>query len=412
LRETREFAVMLSNRRRGRPAEQLTTVTWFEVSGPPLCAVTFQIALREASLWLTSTDLERRAQTAPPIELRLCPSDVNMVEVLRVAGRAPIEPDCALHAKVIVRPQQPIVVILVVPNFTADATSLNLLVDRLTGNYERMIRMRTLDWTTPSLLSEPRYADFVTMQRLAERVTVVSTWLSDAIWLEHRHLIDPIEDPSCTVEGGDRYGQVTLRLLSYEWANLVAARRRHRATFTMLTLSAWSTVLGMITAADKVAVLLNTTARQLDGLEEWPGFFYDLGVAAMPTKGDSASAIAAGRRAVLDHHANYVPSGILCDLVPAYRAALVDPKSLLVAVQAKAVDNDSTIRFGHGYRTATRAQISHDAAFSLPIDGLMTLETDQSGASVVFEYGLRTVSDAAATDLAFRFRQSLTALTR
>jgi hypothetical protein len=412
LRETREFAEMLTNWRRAQPTVPLATVTWFEVSGPPPCVVTFQIALREAALWLTGADPVGRSQMFPKMELRICPVDVNLEEVLRRVGTTPIEPGCALHATIIVRPQLPYVVILVVPNFTADAATLTLLVDRLTDNYGRMIRTAAPDWTTPPPFTEPRYADFVGMPALAERIAAISAALSGAIWIEHRHLTDAGERPSALANAHDRYGQLVLPLSSDEGSRLAAARGRNRATFTMLALCAWSSVLGMVTAAGNVAVLMNTTARQFDGLETLPGFFYDLGVVVMPTRIDGASAITAARRAVLDHHANYVPSSILCDLVPAYRAVMAESDRLLVAVQAKAADIDASIQFGHGYRTPARTQMSHDVAFSIPIDALMTLETDPRGARIVFEYRQCAIGHAAAADLAVRFKRSLVSLTR
>jgi len=391
-------------------SKSLATVTWFEVSGPTPCVATFQIALREAALWLTSADLAGREEAVPPIELLIRPADFHMTDILRVVGSNPTGFNCAVKATIIVRPQQPCVIVLVVPNLTADARTLSLLVDRLTANYERMIRTSVTVLAKPVRFREPCYADFVDSPSLAERIAAVSTGLSGSCWLDHCHLKDSEE--CLSIEIRDQYGQLTLPLSPTELARLASARGYHRATFMMLALSAWSSVLGEVTGADLVSVLLNTTARQFDGLESLPGFFYDIGVIAMPVGVDAVSAIVAARRAVLDHHANYVPSGILCELVPAYRSIMMDPSQLLVALQAKVAVNNASIQFGRGYRTTARAQMSHGEAFSLPMDALMTLETDTAAASVVFEYRRSAIGDAAAADLAIRFRHALVSLVR
>jgi hypothetical protein len=408
LLETRAFASWLASARGGLPAEALCTVTSFTVEAS-LVLPALVLAAVEANIWLGGRG---RAEAGPgaPVTLRYSASLADPDALIDEAARLHSSRADVLHMTIAIPSDGPLLVLLTVDNLACDAASLALLVERIS---ERCVELeRGNREAAAAAAAVPSFDSMIPATVRDERVEAQRLGLEGAAWLEARHLAalpgGPFGDPVETEQGHDL---LTTILSPAERERFADRRKRLGATPLMIGLAAWSALLGRLSGSGKVAALINSTARQVEGCDSQLGFFYDLAVLPMTVEPDieGRSMVALARRAVIDHHLNYVPSGVLCEAIPAYREALADRSRPLLVLQSKNEAQAGGV-FAGGRRSPLDMRMSNGAAFSVPLDGLITLATGEEKLAVTLEYRRASMPATAAQALLAAYKERLCAL--
>ena len=179
----------------------------------------------------------------------------------------------------------------------------------------------------------------------------------------------------------------------------------HRRTYFMVGLAIWALLLADQMKKAKVAPLINTTARQLQGCESAFGFYYDLGVIPIQIQlNDSFQSYLdrIGNEVIL-HQKQYVPCIHLYEGIPNVRRLFADRRFLLIPFQTKRRSTDTQKYFGDCWFQWAASTMSHNVGFSLPLDGLMSLEKMEDGYEIVFEFNSYELKETEAIKINQRY---------